>query len=463
MSELCNASLSSVCARIKSGELSAREVTRAQLERIAAHDPGLHAYVLVLGERALERAEALDEARQAGQPLGALHGVPVAVKDLFFMAGMPTACGTRVMADFVPEETATVVERLEAAGAVIIGKTRLTEGAYGVHHPELVAPVNPWDASRWPGVSSSGSAVAVSAGLCFGALGSDTGGSIRFPSASCGIVGLKPTYGRVSRHGAFPLAESLDHVGPMTRTVADAARMLQVMAGADPRDPTTLPDPVPNYGREVGASVRGLKLGIDWHYAAHGVEAEVRDAVDAALRTFAGLGAEVREVTVPPDHVELASQWGITCAVECARAHAPYYPSRKAEYGPVLAELIELGRNPPHGAYQRLEGLRRRFRRELDRLFQEVDLLLAPNMPYLPPLKDEVLELAADPDRANGLTFTAPFDYSGHPTLSLPVGLSSAGLPLTVQLIGPRLGEGLLLRAGAALEQAAGFSGQPLP
>ena len=463
MTELAWASLSSVCARIKSGELSAREVTEAQLERIEAVDPALHAYVMVLGERALERARLLDEARAHGKPLGLLHGVPVAVKDLFFMEGLPTASGTRVMADFVPEETATVVARLEAAGAVIIGKTQLTEGAYGVHHPDVVAPLNPWDPARWPGVSSSGSAVAVAAGLCYGALGSDTGGSIRFPAASCGIVGLKPTYGRVSRHGAFPLAESLDHVGPMARSVADAARLLQVMAGADPHDASTLPDPVPNYGAEPGGSIQGLTVGIDRAYAGDGVEAPVRAGVESAARLLTGLGAEIREVLVPAGYRELAEHWGITCAVECAEAHAAWYPSRRSEYGPVLAELIELGRNPPPGAYAHLEEVRRRFRAELDALFQQVDVLLAPNMPYLPPLTEEVLTLGSDPERANGLTFTAPFDYSGHPTLSLPVGLTPDRLPVTVQLIGPHLNEGLLVRTGAAMEQALGFSEHPIP
>jgi len=463
VSELYYDSLGSVCARIKSGALSSVEVTETLLERIARLDPSLHAYVMVLADEALAQARALDQSSASGEPLGALHGVPLGWKDLLFTAGLPTASGTRVMADFIPDRDATLVTRLKDAGAVIIGKTQLTEGAYGVHHPDIQAPENPWDRSRWPGVSSSGSAVAVAAGLCYGAIGSDTGGSIRFPAASCGIVGLKPTYGRVSRHGAFPLAPSLDHFGPMTRTVADAARMLQVMAGRDSADPTSLDAPVPNYGAELGQSIEGLRIGVDWSYVTQGVEASVADAVRGALELLAAQGAIVREFVMPESHRDLVHQWGVTCAVECAEAHGDYYPAQKDQYGPVLADLIELGLNPPEDAYQQLEDRRRQFRAELTEVFDQADVLIAPSMPYLPPLADGVLELSADPDRASGLTFTAPFDYSGHPTLSIPAGLDSSGLPLSIQLIGPLLGEGRLIRLGSAFESGVGFSARPLP
>jgi amidase len=472
VTELHYLSLGEVCARIKGGALSAREVTEHQLDRIRRLDGDLDAYVMVLAEEALDRAEALDRDREAGKPLGLLHGVPIALKDILYTAGHATAAGTTVLSDFVPDFDGTVVARLKEAGAVVIGKTRLTEGAYGVHHPDLPAPKNPWDAERWPGVSSSGSGVAVAAGLCFGAIGSDTGGSIRFPSASCGTVGLKPTYGRVSRHGVFPLAPSLDHVGPMTRTVADAGRMLQAMAGQDPADPTTLADPVPNYlsaaGAVAAASVgaAGLRIGIDEAYVSRGVETPVVEAVTAALGTLESLGAVVVKVRMPESYAILVQQWGITCAVECARAHADLYPARRDEYGPVLAELIDLGRNAPQDAYQALEQRRVEFRSQLDGLFAGeggIDCLIAPNMPYLAPPADGVLELSADPDRANGLTFTAPFDYSGHPTLSLPAGVSGEGLPLSFQLIGPRLGESVLLQAGGAYEAAAAVTMEPIP
>lgn len=456
-------SLGDVCARIKSGELSSLQVTEAQLARIARLESDLHAFAMVLGEQALETAAQLDEARADGQPLGPLHGVPIAIKDLLFTRGLATASGTRVMAEFVPDSDATVVSRLRAAGAVIIGKTQLTEGAYGVHHPDIEAPRNPWDPTRWPGVSSSGSAVAVAAGLAYGALGSDTGGSIRFPSASCGTVGLKPTYGRVSRHGAFPLAESLDHIGPMTRTVADAGRMLQVIAGIDSADPTSLDQPVPNYGGALAERVDGLKVGVDWDYVSEGVETVVVDVIREALRVLTDLGAEVVEVKMPASYQTLVAQWGITCAVECANAHREYYPEQKALYGPVLAELIDFGRNPPDGAYEELEVVRRDFSTELNALFDRVQVLISPSMPYLPPEASELLALGSDPERANGLTFTAPFDYSGHPTLSVPAGLSEGKLPTSVQFVGPLLDEEVLLRVGSAFEQGTGFTERPIP
>lgn len=463
MSDLHYLSLGAVCARIKSGELTARETVAALLTRIGELDPGLHAYVMVLTDDALARAEELDRARETGEMLGPLHGVPIALKDLLNTRGLPTASGTVVMKDFVPDADATVVARLKAAGAVVIGKTQLTEGAYGVHHPEVIDPVNPWAADRWTGVSSSGSAVAVAAGLCFGALGSDTGGSIRFPAASCGTVGVKPTYGRVSRHGAFPLAPSLDHIGPMTRTVADAARMLQVMAGEDSNDPATLSDPVPNYGAEIGRSASGMRIGVDWRYVSDGVEVAVVQAVRDALARLTAMGAQIIQFQMPAAYRELVNQWGITCGVECARAHSLYYPEQKALYGPVLAELIELGRHPPPGAYNRIESIRGHFSTELDHCFSCMDLMICPNMPYLAPPAEGVLELSSDPGRANGLTFTAPFNYSGHPTLSLPVGLSAEHLPLSVQLVGPKLGESLLFRAGSALEADVGFDEHPIP
>ena len=262
MIDLHYESLGRVCARIKSGELSSRLVTESLLARIGELEPSLHAYVMVLADRALDRADALDRARETGEPLGSLHGVPVALKDLLFTDGLPTASGTRVMADFVPDEDATVVVRLEEAGAVIIGKTQLTEGAYGVHHPEITAPSNPWSSEHWPGVSSSGSGVAVAAGLCYGAIGSDTGGSIRFPAASCGVVGLKPTYGRVSRSGLVAFGSSLDQIGPFARDVADAATILQAIAGHDPDDATSQDRPVPDYVAACEQGVTGLRVGL---------------------------------------------------------------------------------------------------------------------------------------------------------------------------------------------------------
>ncbi|MEZ5560244.1 MAG: amidase [Pseudomonadales bacterium] len=456
-------SLSEVCRRIKSGELTSTQVTQALLARIHELEPKLHAYARVLDDAALASAERLDRERAEGRPLGALHGVPVAVKDLLYTRGVPTASGTKVMEDFIPDEDATVVARLKDAGAVIVGKTQLTEGAFGVHHPEITAPVNPWNPAHWTGVSSSGSGVAVAAGLAYGALGSDTGGSIRFPSASCGLVGIKPTYGRVSRYGAFPLAESLDHIGPMTRSVEDAARMLQVLAGQDPHDDTSLGEPVPNYAANLLERLPGLTIGVDWGYVSTGVAEAVVDTVRAALELFVELGATVREVRMPAETEALYRDWSITCGVECARVHQKYYPAMKDRYGPVLAGLIELGLGATEQQYQALERIRAQFRVAFDSLLEDVDVMIAPCMPTLPPDVASINQVASDSEAsADFLTFTAPFDYSGHPTITLPAGISAERLPKAFQLVGRRLGEPTLIRAGYAFERAFGFAGHPL-
>ena len=275
---------------------------------------------------------------------GPLHGVPIGLKDLCYTTFAPTAGGTTIHAKFVPSFNATIVDRLERAGAVTLGKLKMTEGAYTSHHPDDQAPLNPWNANYWVGSSSSGSGVATSAGLCYGSIGSDTGGSIRFPSATCGLTGIKPTWGRVSRYGVFPLADSLDHVGPMCRSAADAAAMLGVIAGADANDPTALPAPVPNYLARIGDGVRGLRIGVDRKYTQEGVDAQVVAALLEAERTLADLGAEIREVKFP-SYEKLVSQWIPMCSVETAEAHLETYPSRKSEYGPDLAQLIEQGRS----------------------------------------------------------------------------------------------------------------------
>ncbi len=452
-------SLSDVCRRLKSGAFSAVAVTEAMLARIGRLDPELKAYVTVTGERALAQAAALDTRRANGEPLGPLHGVPIALKDLLWTGDIVTTCGTRVLADWLPPEDATVVTRLKAAGAVILGKVKLTEGAFSNHHPDVAPPVNPWAAERWTGVSSSGSGVSVAAGLAYGALGSDTGGSIRFPSACCGLVGIKPTYGRVSRHGAFPLAESLDHIGPMTRTVEDAARMLGVMAGQDPKDPTSLPAAVPNYVAETGGGLAGFAVGVDRDYIGAGVAPAAVGAVEDALDVLQAAGARIVDIRMP-NCADLVEGWAITCGVECALAHAATWPSRQEDYGPDLARLLALGQGADATDYARLERARERFRAELDATLSEVQAIAAPCMITPPPLTDFGTRVPEE-GMAPFIQFTAPFDYSGHPTITLPIGLDGEGVPRAFQLIGPRLGEAALVRMGSAFEAAAGFEAHP--
>jgi len=462
MSDLHYQSLSDTCRQLKSGALCSAELTEYMVSRIVDHDPELKSYALLTIESAAQQAAQLDADRAAGKPLGALHGVPIAIKNLLFTKGVETASGTTVMADFKPTYDATVVTRLRQAGAVILGKTQLTEGAFGVHHPSIDPPRNPYNKAHWPGVSSSGSGVAVAAGLAFGALGTDTGGSIRFPSAACGLVGIKPTYGRVSRYGAFALAESLDHIGPMCRSVEDAARMLAVIAGQDVNDATTLADEVPNYVAAMQMRPEKLRIGVDWAYASQGVDEDVVAALQAACERYQAAGAEIVEVSMPPEYARLVDEWGITCAVECARAHAAYFPSRRAEYGPTLAGLLDLGWSIPEKKYLELELLRNVFRQHLDSILNAVDVLLAPCMTSVAPPMEVMDEVSSDDDqRAAFINFTAPFNYSGHPTITLPAGLNAAGLPLSFQLIGPRLGEALLVQAGFTHEQALGPMAHP--
>ena len=454
--------LSQACQRLKSGQGSAEHLAQEALTRASALSEQTQAFAMLLADDALRTAKQLDNKRAAGEPLGLLHGVPIGIKDLLFTKGLPTASGTRVMADFRPDFDAAVVTRLRQAGAVLIGKTQLTEGAFGSHHPLIPAPVNPWNKDLWSGVSSSGSGVAVASGLVFGAIGSDTGGSIRFPSASCGLVGLKPTYGRVSLHGAFPLANSLDHIGPMTRSVEDAARMLCVLAGYDAQDPNSIDAPVPNYLQSLCSPgdgptpLSGMRIGIDWSYVSDGVAPEVVEVTKQALRQFAELGAQIIEVEVPPSARVLAEAWGISCGVECAKAHQGYYPEQQALYGPVLQGLIELGLRTPEQDYQALEALRKAFTAQLNEVLGAVDALISPCMPLTTPSVATMEAGApASDDQADFLLFTAPFDYSGHPTLTLPLASDSGGLPGSFQLIGAKLGEASLLRLGSAFEQAS--------
>ena len=430
------------------------------LDRIAELDGRLHCYSTLMRTSALRQARRMDELRNSQAPLGALHGVPIALKDLLATAGVPTASGTRVMRNHIPSENAFVVSRLEQAGAVVLGKLQLTEGAYGNHHPELDVPVNPWNASLWSGVSSSGSGVSVAAGLAFGALGSDTGGSIRFPSAANKLVGIKPTYGRVSRAGAFPLAESLDHIGPMARNVTDAAHLLQVIAGYDPADANCLDAFVPDYLQAVGQSqptLAGVTIGVDWAYVSEGVAPNVASTVADAVQIFTTLGARIVEVSMPPEYRVLVSNWVITCAAECALAHKDYFPKYKSQYGPDLSRLIELGARCGATQYSALERLRERFRAALNRVFGGVDVLLCPTIPTDAPTNAQMAARATEGDEAaDFLTFTAPFNYSGHPSITMPAAVEASALPTSFQLIGRFLEEATLVRCGYAYEQARG-------
>jgi amidase len=456
--ELCSMTLVDVAGRIERKEISPVELTRALLDRIEAIDGKLHSYLTVTADLAMRQARTAEQEIGRGGYRGPLHGVPIAVKDLCFTKGIRTTCASKILADWLPEYSATVVERLAASGSVLLGKLGMTEFALSGYHPSIDPPVNPWAADRWPGASSSGSGVATATSLCFASLGSDTGGSIRFPSASCGIVGVKPTYGRVSRYGVFPLAESLDHIGPMTRCVADAAAMLQAIAGFDPLDPTTRRAVVPDYLEGLRGGVKGIRIGVDEKYCSAGADAEVASAVLAAGTVLENLGASLREVRV--SHIdEAVGIWHTLCAAETAAAHERWYPSRAEEYGPTFRAFLADGVRVSGIDYAKADVTRQVVRRMLDDVMQQVDLLLCPSMPTLPMSladfpPDAVLSRDAS---APLLRHTAPFDLTGSPTISVPCGFSANGLPISLQLIGRADEEGLVMRAGHAYEQATSW------
>ena len=445
------------------GELLPSEVTEATLSRIGRLDGNFHGYAVVLAERAMAQAKKYDSEFARGIRRGPLHGVPIGLKDLCYTTFAPSAGGTRIHAKFVPSFNATIVDRLERSGVVTLGKLKMTDGAYTSHHPHDQAPLNPWNVNYWVGSSSSGSGVATSAGLCYGSIGSDTGGSIRFPSATCGLTGIKPTWGRVSRHGIFPLADSLDHIGPMCRSAADAAAMLGVIAGADPNDPTSLQAPVPNYLAGIGDGVRGLRIGVDRKYTQEGIDPQVVAALVEAERTLADLGARIREVRFP-SYEKLVSQWIPMCSVETAEAHLKTYPSRAAEYGPELAQLIEQGRSVSGVEIAAIHHERLKFCGELAALFGDIDLLLVPTMPVPIPTLTKMGEYGADPNiLLSILRFTAVFDFSGSPTITMPMGMASDRMPLSMQLVGPHLSEEMLARAAHAFQSATDWHTQRPP
>ncbi len=460
MTELHYLELTELSRRLHSGEISPVEATRAQLARIEATDGKLKSYATLMPESAMQQARTAEAEIGRGEIRGPLHGVPIAVKDLCWTKGVPTAGGMIIYRDYRPTEDATVVKRLADAGAVILGKLQLTEGAFADHHPQITPPRNPWNAAHWSGASSSGSGVATAAGLCYGSLGSDTGGSIRFPSAANGTTGLKPTWGRVSRYGVFELAATLDHIGPMTRSAADAGAMLGAIAGADPNDPTASVEPVPNYLAGAKRGVRGLRIGVDASWNTTGVDRATTDAVAAAQAVVAALGAEIREVRFP-DTAQIIADWVPNCAVETAVAHEATYPERKSEYGPALAGLIDAGRALSGLDYQKIILRRNDFRGRVAALFEQIDLLLIPVQPFASPTLAMMATLGEDPEMiAKLLRFTCPFDTAGNPTITLSAGFTEVGTPVAFQFVARPMEEELLVRAGVAYQSATDWHRQ---
>ena len=453
-SDLPYATITELAAAYRAKTLSPVEVTEAMLDRIGKLDPALHAYVTLTPEIALAQARRAEAEFARGEHKGPMQGVPIGIKDLCETKGVRTTWGTKILRDHVPTKDCTVVAKLFDAGAVMLGKLQMTEGAFSVHHPEVIPPANPWNGDHWPGASSSGSGVAPAAGMCYGAIGTDTGGSIRFPSGANSVTGIKPTWGRVSRHGVQALADSLDHLGPMCRTAADAGAMFSAMAGVDPNDPTSLEAPVPDCLASIDAGVKGLRVAIDPRFVYDVCQPDTAKVIDEVRRVLASLGATVVEAPMPSLTTRMYKDWAKLCAVETAIAHEPWYPARKADYGPVLAALIDSGHDVPVIELTKLMQDRLVFQGQLRKLFGTVDLLLMPVHPFGNPSAAKLDEIFNTPNGIDDvLRYTAPFDMSGSPTITLPGGFDAQGMPIGFQLIGRHLDEALIVRAAHAFQR----------
>ena len=446
---------------IRAGELTSEELVSACLRRIAATEPALHACVTVMGDTALAQARVADTATHAKAHTGPLHGLPIALKDLIATRGVLTTAGSRVLDDWIPDEDAAVVTRLIEAGAIALCKTNTHEFAFGTYTPPTR---NPWNTERIPGGSSGGSAAALAADDCPGALGTDTGGSIRIPSACCGVTGLKPTYGLVSRTGITPLSWSLDVVGPMARTVADCALLLDTLAGYDPTDPDSMDVPLLNYTAALSAArspeeaVRGTRIGVPTNYFFHPIDPEVEAAVRAAIATCAEMGATVVELAMP---AALDDFFGVYRGVQRPEAYTyhsdmGWLTTRADRYSPTVRANIEAGADISARDYIRAQQARRAFTREILALMAQVDVLLTPTMALPAPRADE----SDTPLRAGGeivpdgtLRCTFPFNMTGQPALSLPCGFTSDGMPIGLQIVGARFGEATILRLGHAYQR----------
>jgi aspartyl-tRNA(Asn)/glutamyl-tRNA(Gln) amidotransferase subunit A len=485
--DLAMASAAEQARRVRAGEISARELTELYLDRIDARAE-LGAYLLVDREGARARAAEIDRELAAGRDPGPLAGVPVALKDILVTEGMATTAASKILDGWIPPYDGTAVARLRAAGAVILGKLNMDEFAMGSsnEHSARGPCKNPWDESRVAGGSSGGSAAAVAAGLCAGSLGTDTGGSIRQPAAFCGVVGLKPTYGRVSRYGVIAFASSLDQVGPIARTVEDAALMLEVIAGHDPRDATSIEAEVPRYRDALSGGAEGLTIGIPDEFSAEqlgtSIDPEVERAVQQAVGVLEREGATIKRISLPHTRYALPTyylvapaeassnlarydgiRYGVRDADAGADLRATYRQTRGRNFGPEVVRRIMLGtfalRSGYYDAYYlKAQKVRALIKRDFDRAFEDVDLVLSPTAPT-PAFAFG--EKSSPVDMYMQDVFTLSCNLAGLPGVSVPCGLTSGGLPVGLQLLGPALGEPTLLRAAAAYERAAGAPGRP--
>ncbi len=460
--QLLNLSLTEAADKVRSREVSPVELVQAALARIRATDGVLRSYITVFEEQALQVAKAAEIMAGAGHDLGPLHGVPIALKDNVAMRGSRTTAGSKLLADWLPDADATITQRLRRAGAIFIGKTNMHEFAWGgtSANPHYGAVRNPWNTERFPAGSSGGSGVAVAARSCYGAVGTDTGGSIRLPSAINGVVGIRPTYGRVSNHGIIPLAWSMDTAGPMTRTVQDCALMFGAMAGHDPQDPASAARPCPDYSATLNDGVRGLRIGVVPGYFFHHLQPQVHDAVRAALGTFQGLGAQLVDVDIENIHGNISAQLTIESA-EPSTYHQRWLRERPQDYGEDVRTLLEVGELLLATHYLQAQRYRTLLRNEFLAAFRKVDVFVCPTLPFTATklgATTVVIENGVEEDMLSAIMqFTGVPSLTGLPSLNVPCGFDADGMPIGMQLIGRPFDEALLFRMGHAFQSATPF------
>ena len=455
--DLLNLTIAQAAPRLERRELSPVELTEAVLQRIGAVNATLNAYITVCAPQAREVAQATERMIRAGYYLGPLHGIPIALKDNIYTRGVRTTAGAKILADFVPDEDATVAARLKRAGAIVVGKTNMHEFAWGgtTDNPHYGTCRNPWNPERFPAGSSGGSGAAVAARACLGALGTDTGGSIRLPSSVNGIVGIRPTIGRVSNHNVVPLAWTMDTVSPMTRTVEDCVTMFEVIAGYDPLDPHSAEAPLADYRAGLGRGVRGLRIGLIRDYSLTHLQKAVGDAVRGALKTLEGLGAGVEEIPMPSIHGNISAQLTIE-SCEPSAYHQEWLRTRPGDYGEDVRALLEMGEMYLATHYIQAQRYRSLLRREFLEGFRQVDVFVTPTLPFTATpcgATEVVIENNQTEDMLSAIMqFTGVPSLAGLPALSLPVGFDPDGLPVGMQVIGRPFDEATLFRLGHAYQ-----------
>ena len=450
---------------LQRGEVSPVELITATLDRISALDGRLHSFISVLAKSALEQAVEAEKEIDLGNYRGPLHGIPIGLKDIIDVAGSPTTCASSIRKDFVAKTSATVVKKLQDAGAIIIGKNNLSEFAFVGTDSAFRRPNNSWNLDYWAGGSSSGSAVAVSAGLCFGAVGTDTGGSIRYPAAFCGVVGIKPSYGRVSRTGVMPLSDTLDHVGPIARNVTDAAIILEAISGPDDADPTCRRYAPIDFQRDAPPEIRGVIIGYDAAYCSDDTEPEIADAATAAVDLLSRQDAIIQDVSLSRLLPCLDYQID-TISTNALCCHSDLIGAPFSDYSPVFQGLLEHARTVSAERYARAEHERNRLISFLDDVFAQVDCIVCPATTIAPKPNtfwDNGIVEDSDSGVRNFGRFACPFNYAGVPTITVPCGFDSHGMPVAIQIVSQRGDERTMLKVAAAFEAAVKKSHSFIP